>query len=148
MDTASYLQPTVAVRTAETIFAGVIFGPDEISTRCLWPVTRTFTCVPPTSMTRILMRSPSLVVRQSAWQDRLRHCLVHHFLAKERCTIEFVTAAYLFVNLPCQLVMGCGIGVKRHRNDGVFNWLFHIVLGDEFFPCFLHCPTSSVASSP
>src|ERR1017187_6975345 len=117
MDTPSYFQPTVAVRTAETIFAGVIFGPDENSTRFLWPVARTFTCVPPTSMTRILMRSPSLVVRESDWQDRLRHGLIHHFLAEERRTIQFLAAPYLFVNVPCHLFMGCGICVKMHRND-------------------------------
>src|SRR5450755_608177 len=54
MDATEYSQPGMAFRMAVTILAGVIFGPEGISTRVLCPVARTLTWVPPTSRTRIL----------------------------------------------------------------------------------------------
>ena len=34
-----------------------------------------------------------LVVCQSAWRERLRHCLEHHFFAEKRWAMELVTVA-------------------------------------------------------
>ena len=42
--------------------------------------------------------------------------------------------------------MGCGIGVKRHRDDCIFDRSFHVILSYEFFPFFLHCPTNSAGN--
>src|SRR5258707_11451602 len=56
MDTASYCQSAVALRTATTIPRAVIAGPDGIFTGVLCPVASTLTFVPPTSMTRIFIR--------------------------------------------------------------------------------------------
>jgi hypothetical protein len=39
-----------------------------------------------------------------------------------------------------------GIGVKRHRYDCVFNWIFHVRLRYEFFPFFLAATTNSAGS--
>ena len=54
------LHPAVAGGTAATIFAGGILGLEGISTPSVRPVASTFTCLPPTSMTRILLRLASL----------------------------------------------------------------------------------------
>ena len=40
--------------------------------------------------------------------------------------------------------MGCGIGVKRHRDDDVFDWSFHIGLNHECFSCFLSAVIYSI----
>jgi hypothetical protein len=42
------------------IFAGGILGLEGISTPSVWPAASTFTCLPPTPVTRILLRLASL----------------------------------------------------------------------------------------
>jgi hypothetical protein len=42
------------------IFAGGILGLEGISALSVWPAASTFTCLPPASMTRILLRLASL----------------------------------------------------------------------------------------
>src|SRR5271154_2870715 len=52
METAEYFQPDVAASAADTMRAAVMEGPESILTGSFWPVASSFTCVPPTSMTR------------------------------------------------------------------------------------------------
>ena len=53
------LQPPGAGGTAATVFAGGILGLEGISTHFAWPVASISTCLPPTLMTRILLRLAS-----------------------------------------------------------------------------------------
>ena len=43
--------------------------------------------------------------------------------------------------------MGCGIGVKRHRDDDVFDRSFHIDLSHEYCSCSLSAVSYSIASA-
>ncbi len=63
METAEYSQPAAAFRTSLTIFLAVIFGPEGILTGSFWPVTNTFTFVPPTSITNICLSLMSIRYR-------------------------------------------------------------------------------------
>ena len=56
----SDFQPRGTGGTAATVFSGDILRLEGVSTRSVWPVTSTFTCLLLTSMTRILLRWASL----------------------------------------------------------------------------------------
>jgi hypothetical protein len=45
-----------------------------------------------------------------------------------------------------QFIMGHRIGVKRHRDDDVFDGSFHVGLRHEVSPFFLPAATNSVGS--
>jgi hypothetical protein len=78
--------------------------------------------------------------------NRPRHGLIHHFLAEEWCAKQFVTGVKFFVHFSRQLVMGCRIGVKRHGNNDVFDWGFHVGSSHKFFRLFLPAATNLVGS--
>src|SRR5215469_4259917 len=56
METASYFQSAVIFFTPATICLAVNLGPDANFRGSLSPVTRTLTCVPPTSITRTFIK--------------------------------------------------------------------------------------------
>ncbi len=58
--------------------------------------------------------------------------------------MEFAPTAQSYIHFARQLVMSCGVGVKRHRDNSVSDQSFHAILGHGFFPRLLHCPTNAV----
>ena len=70
--------------------------------------------------------------RRGILVDWFGHRLIHHFLAEEGRAKQFITTTELFVHLSRQLVMGGGVGMKRHCDDDVFSWSFHVVPDREF----------------
>src|SRR5262252_1143364 len=97
IEIASYCHPSVTRFTAATIRRGVNVRPDWILIGVLPPVARTFTCVPPTSITRIFMALPPAThglraTRARVYRNGFRHTTPgteHENCSKELPRVEF-----------------------------------------------------------